>query len=66
MTFATLLPLLLTYGPSIIPLISKITAAIDAGRANETISAAEWADLSRLASQSAEDIYRRLGVTPPP
>lgn len=66
MTFATLLPLVLTYGPSIIPIVQKLVAAVQAGRSNETVSDADWAELTRLATQKGEDIYLRLGITPPP
>ncbi|MCJ7823951.1 MAG: hypothetical protein MUP44_03560 [Anaerolineales bacterium] len=66
MTFATLFTLLAKYGPSIIPIIQNIRLAIAAGRENEVVSDADWIELDRLARQSAEDIYRRLGITPPP
>lgn len=66
MTFAQLLPLVLTYGPSIIPIVQKLVAAIQAGQANTTVSDADWAELTRLATQKGEDIYLRLGIAPPP
>lgn len=66
MTFETLLPLVLQYGPSIIPIVQKLVAAVQAGRSNETVSDADWAELTRLASQKAEDIYLRFGIVPPP
>lgn len=66
MTIAALLPLVLQYGPSIIPIVQKLVAAVKAGRGNETVSDAEWAELTRLATQTGEDIYRRLGIVPPP
>jgi hypothetical protein len=66
MTFAALLQALLTYGPSIIPLAQKLIAAIEAGKANQTVTAADLAELNALAKQSAEDIYARLGIVPPP
>lgn len=66
MTFSALLPLLLQYGPSIIPLVSKLVANIEAGKGNTTVSDADWAELNRLASQTSSDIYARLGITPPP
>lgn len=66
MTFSALLPLLLQYGPSIIPLVSKLVANIQAGRGSVTVSDADWAELNRLASQTSGDIYARLGIAPPP
>lgn len=66
MTFAALLPLVLTYGPQIIPLVQKLVANIQAGRGNQTVTDADWAELTRLATLSSSDIYARLGITPPP
>lgn len=66
MTFAALLPLVLTYGPSIIPLVQKLAANISAGRGNQTVTDADWAELTRLALLTSDDIYKRLGITPPP
>lgn len=66
MTFAVLLQALLTYGPSIIPLAQKLVADIEAGKGNQTVTAADLAELAKLANQTADDIYARLGITPPP
>lgn len=66
MTTAALLTALLTYGPSIIPLIAKLVADIEAGRANTTVTLADLAALQQLAIQSAADIYARLGIALPP
>ena len=66
MTTAALLGAVLTYGPSIIPLVQKLVADIEAGRGNALVTAADLAELARLANQTGEDIYARLGITPPP
>jgi hypothetical protein len=66
MTTAALLTALLTYGPSILPLISKLVADIEAGRGNQTVTAADLAELQRLAAESSADIYARLNIAPPP
>jgi len=66
MTTAALLTALLTYGPSILPLIQKLVGDIEAGRGNQTVTAADLAELQRLAAESSTDIYTRLGITPPP
>lgn len=66
MTFNALLPLVLTYGPQIVPLVQKLVSNIAAGRGNATVSDADWEELARLASLSSTDIYTRLGITPPP
>ena len=66
MTTAALLTALLQFGPTIIPLIAKLVADIEAGRGNATVTAADLAELASLAGQTGEDIYRRLGIEPPP
>lgn len=66
MTIAALLAALLQYGPSIIPLAAKLVGDIEAGRGNKTVTAADLAELAALANQTGEDIYKRLGITPPP
>lgn len=66
MNFALLLNAVLTYGPSIIPLAQKLVANIEAGKGNQTVTAADLAELAALANQSADDVYKRLGITPPP
>jgi len=38
----------------------------EAGKGNQTVTAADLAELSRLGGQTGEDIYARLGITPPP
>lgn len=66
MTFAVVLDLLLKYGPSAVQLGSKLVTAIQAGKGQQEVSAADWAELDRLANQSSADIYARLGISPPP
>jgi hypothetical protein len=66
MTFATLLSAVLQYGPSVIPLAQKLVSAIEAGRANATVTAADLAELVRLSAQTSADIYAREGIAPPP
>lgn len=66
MKFAELLQLVLRYGPSVIPLVSKLTSAIAAGKSNEPVTEADWAELTRLANQTGADIYARMGIAPPP
>lgn len=65
MKFAELLNLILQYGPSVIPLAQKLAATIAAGRGNDTVTDADWAELNRLANQTSADIYHRAGVVPP-
>jgi len=66
MNFATVLALVAQYGPTIIPLISKLVADIAAGKGGQPVTQADWDELNRLANLSAESIYARLGITPPP
>lgn len=66
MTTAALLTALLTYGPSIIPLVAKLHSDIAAGKSNQQVTPEDLAELVALANQSASDIYKRLGIAPPP
>ncbi len=66
MTFAIALELLMKYGPSAVMMGEKLIADITAGKANETVTPEDWAELKRLGSQAGEDIYARLGIEPPP
>jgi len=66
MTPAAILAALLQFGPTIIPLISKLVADIKAGKGQTEATPEDWAELNRLASLSAESIYSQLGITPPP
>lgn len=65
MTTAALLTAVLTYGPSIIPLVQKLVADIEAGKGNATVTSADLAELARLANESSSDIYKRLGIAAP-
>lgn len=49
-----------------IPLIAKLMADISAGRTQTTVTVEDLAELARLSNQKAEDIYAKLGITPPP
>lgn len=65
-TFLALLNAVLTYGPTVIPLAQKLGADVAAGRGNQQVTTADLDELARLAKQSGEDIYARMGITPPP
>lgn len=65
-TWAIAAELLFKYGPNALVLAEKIVGNIKAGKANTEVSEADRAELSRLASQTAEGIYANLGITPPP
>jgi hypothetical protein len=66
MTTAALLTAVLTYGPSIIPVVQKLVADIEAGKGNNTVTSEDLAELHRLTSLTAEQIFAGVGVTPPP
>jgi hypothetical protein len=66
MTFAALLPLVLTYGPTIIPLVQKLATNIAAGKGDKQLTDADWDELVRLAALTSDDIYKRAGIEPPP
>ena len=55
-----------TVGTVGLPLVAKLMEDIRAGRSATTVTPEDLLELKRLADQSAEDIYRRLGITPPP
>lgn len=66
MSFATLLPLLLQYAPEAIGVIGHVVTNIAAGRSQATVTDADWAELDRLAALTADAIYKRRGIAPPP
>lgn len=66
MTTAALLTAVLTYGPSIIPLVQKLVGDIAAGKGQAQVTPEDLAELAKLAAQSSNDIYVRLGIVPPP
>ena len=66
MTFETLLLAIATYGPSIVPLVEKLVAAVESGRGAQTVTAADLAELSALAASTSAGRYLALGITPPP
>ena len=55
---ASLINILGTQG---IPLITKLMGDISAGRKATTVTVEDLVELHRLASQSAEDILKRVG-----
>jgi hypothetical protein len=65
-TVLKVLDSVLTYGPSVIGVVQKLVADVEAGRGNQPVTAADLAELNRLAVQSAADIYARLGIALPP
>lgn len=65
MTSAALLTALLTYGPTIIPMVAKLVADIKAGGTGKEVTPEDLTELLRLANQTSESIYLRLGITPP-
>ena len=66
LTIVGVLQLVMQYGPSVVGLIQKLVADIEAGKGNQVVTAQDLADLAKLAQQTGEDIYARLGITPPP
>lgn len=66
MTWAIALDLLLKYGPQAVVFGQKIYDNVQAGRGNSVVTADDIAELVRLSSQSGEDIYKKLGIAPPP
>lgn len=55
-----------TVGTVGLPLIAQLMQDIKAGKTQTTVTPEDLLELNRLAKQTAEDIYKRLGVTPPP
>lgn len=55
-----------TLGTVGLPLIVKLMGDIQAGRTATTVTAEDLTELDRLAKQQAADIFKRLGVEPPP
>lgn len=47
-------------------MIEHVVQNIAAGRSQATVTDADWAALDALASQTSADVYKRLGLTPPP
>ncbi len=66
MTAAALLPLVSTYGPTIVPLLAKLVADVKAGKGQLELTQADWDELLRLSRLTGADIYAGLGITPPP
>lgn len=66
MTYAAVLELLLKYGPSAVEMAAKLTAAYKAGKSEQQVSDADWAELTRLSQLDSASIYARLEIEPPP
>lgn len=65
-TATSLLGLVVQFGPAIIPLVGKLVGDIEAGKGNTAVTAADLAELTRLAGLTGASIYAGLGITPPP
>lgn len=65
MTYAAALELLLKYGPAAVAMAQKLAVNIAAGKANETVTDADWMELNRLAALSSDSIYAKLGIQKP-
>lgn len=66
LTIAALADAFFKYGPTVLTVGQKLMADIAAGKGNHVVTADDFAELNRLAAQTGEDIYVRLGITPPP
>ena len=69
MTAAAIAAFILQFGPSALaalPVLQKLFTDIKAGLGEKEVTPEYWAEINRLGAQSAEDIYRRLGIVPPP
>lgn len=66
LTIAALADAFFKYGPMVLTVGQKLIADIAAGRGDKPATAEDFAELNRLAAQTGEDIYARLGITPPP
>lgn len=58
--------LLFQYGPQAVIFGQKIYENIAAGRQNAVVTSEDIAELTRLSSLTGEDIYKSLGIAPPP
>lgn len=54
-----------TVGTVGLPLVQKLMKDIEAGRTQTTVTADDLSELERLAKQSAAEIFKKAGVTPP-
>jgi hypothetical protein len=66
MTYAQLFIALLQSSGTLVPAIERIVQSIKAGKSNDVVTDADWAELTRLAGLTSDDIYKREGITPPP
>lgn len=63
---ASLLEKALVYGPTALSVVSKLMADIQAGKTQTTVAPEDVAELARLSALNAAEIFRRMGVEPPP
>lgn len=61
-----LLVALLNSSGTLIPVITKVVADIQAGKGTTPLTDADWAALVALAAESSASIYAREGVPLPP
>ncbi len=54
-----------TVGTIGLPLVQKLMGDIAAGRTQTTVTVEDIAELDRLSKQTAAEIFRKAGVTPP-
>lgn len=66
MTPIAILIALLNSSGTLVPMIQKLFADVQAGKGNVPLTDADWAALLALATETSDDIYKREGVTPPP
>jgi hypothetical protein len=65
MTITAIAQLVATYGPTILPLVEKLIADIEAGKGNQQVTSADVAELIRLAGLTSASLYARAGVALP-
>lgn len=65
MNTAALLTAVLQFGPTIVPLVAKLVADIEAGKGAKIVTSADLAELVRLGNLTAADVFKAQGVTFP-
>lgn len=66
MSYLVLLELAVKYAPEAERFIANLTQNVAAGRSRQIPTEADWAELDRLGALTAEAIFVRRGVVPPP
>lgn len=66
MTYLALLDLVIKYAPEAVNLIEHLVINVASGRAAKVVTDADATELDRLGSLTAEAIFARKGITPPP